>query len=72
MTLNAENSAGTEKKMYPCRECGVLRTKAEGYIYGEIQPLADAVLPTYCGCNQLIENIEQLERHVECGCWSGE
>ncbi len=31
--------------------------------------LADVVLPTYCGCNELLENIEQLETHVERGCW---
>lgn len=31
--------------------------------------LADVVLPTYCACNELLENIEQLEAHVERGCW---
>lgn len=31
--------------------------------------LADVALPTYCGCNELLENIEQLETHVERGCW---
>lgn len=37
----------------------------------QIQPvvLADITLPTYCGCNELLENLEQLERHVERGCW---
>lgn len=31
--------------------------------------LADVVLPTYCGCNELLRNSQQLETHVERGCW---
>lgn len=34
--------------------------------------LADIVLPCMCACSELIENIEQLERHVERGCMEGE
>lgn len=34
--------------------------------------LADIVLPCVCACNELIENLEQLERHVERGCWEEE
>ena len=32
--------------------------------------LADVVLPTYCGCNELLQNLQELETHVERGCWS--
>ena len=31
--------------------------------------LSDVVLPTYCGCNELLQNLQQLEAHVERGCW---
>ena len=33
------------------------------------ETLADVSLPTYCGCNELLENLEELEAHVERGCW---
>lgn len=31
--------------------------------------LADIPLPTYCGCNELLQDLQQLEAHVERGCW---
>lgn len=31
--------------------------------------LADISLPTYCGCNELLQDLQQLESHVERGCW---
>ena len=31
--------------------------------------LSEVVLPTYCGCNELLVNIDELEAHVERGCW---
>lgn len=40
-----------------------------GYVAEEIPTLADVVLPTYCGCNELLKDIEELEAHVESGCW---
>lgn len=34
--------------------------------------LADVILPTYCACGQLLERTEDLDRHVERGCWREE
>jgi len=34
--------------------------------------LSDVILPTYCACGQLLERTQDLERHVERGCWNGE
>jgi len=31
--------------------------------------LVDVVLPTYCGCNELLQNVQELEAHVGLGCW---
>ena len=31
--------------------------------------LADVALPTYCGCSELLQNLQELETHVERGCW---
>lgn len=31
--------------------------------------LSDIPLPTYCGCNELLQDLQQLEAHVERGCW---
>ena len=31
--------------------------------------LADVILPTHCACGQLLERTDDLERHVEQGCW---
>lgn len=39
------------------------------YTGQEIPILADVVLPTYCGCNELLQNLHELEAHVERGCW---
>ena len=36
---------------------------------GRDSVLADVVLSTYCGCNELLQNLQELERHVERGCW---
>lgn len=33
------------------------------------ETLADVVLPTYCGCSELLQNLQELETHVERGCW---
>lgn len=35
----------------------------------EIPTLAEIELPTYCGCNELLQDLQQLEAHVERGCW---
>lgn len=34
--------------------------------------LADVILPAYCACGQLLERTEDLERHLERGCWKEE
>lgn len=31
--------------------------------------LADIALPQHCACGQLLQDVQELERHVERGCW---